>query len=145
MQIIPLQAVPSQTINTTLSGQSCTLNIYQKGIPGVAAPLLTESGFVLLTEGGQELFASPPTYVLDQALYLDLTLNGALLLSGVLCRNATAIVRNTYFGFVGDLAFYDTQGSTDPVFTGLGNGGRYILAYLSPGDIPNTTIQTLAA
>jgi hypothetical protein len=145
MQIIPLQAVPSQTLNVTLGGQSCTLNVYQKGIKGVAAPLLTESGLILLTESGQEIFATPPAYVLGHALYLDLFLNGALLLSGVICRNGTAIVRNTYFGFVGDLAFYDTQGSTDPVFTGLGNGGRYILAYLSPGDIPNATIQTLAA
>ena len=30
MQLIPLQATPSQTVNVQLSGQSCTLNVYQK-------------------------------------------------------------------------------------------------------------------
>ncbi len=29
-QIIPLRAVPSQTLNVVLDGQSCTLNVYQK-------------------------------------------------------------------------------------------------------------------
>ena len=30
MQTIPLQALPNQTIAIQLSGQSCTLNVYQK-------------------------------------------------------------------------------------------------------------------
>jgi hypothetical protein len=29
-QIIPLKAVPSQTLDVVLNGQSCTLNVYQK-------------------------------------------------------------------------------------------------------------------
>lgn len=112
MQIVPLKAVPSQTLNISLSGQSCTLNIYQK------------------------LIDSP-------VLFMDLFVAGTLILSGITCRNAAAIVRNTYFGFTGDFAFYDTQGTTDPTYTGL--GARYILAYLSPGDLPGSTVQTLAA
>ena len=64
-----------------------------------------------------------------------------LILGGVMCLNATVIVRNTYLGFVGDLAFYDMQGATDPLYTGLGS--RYVLAYLVPGDIPASTVQTL--
>lgn len=97
-QIVPLQPVPSQTLTTTLGGQSCTINVYTKGIE-------------------------------TPHLYLDLSVSGVLVLSGVICRNATAIVRNTYFGFVGDLAFYDTQGSTDPAYSALGS--RYVLAYLA--------------
>jgi len=30
MQLIPLQATPNQTVAVQLSGQSCTLNVYQK-------------------------------------------------------------------------------------------------------------------
>lgn len=30
MQQVPLQALPNQTVNVQLNGQSCTLNVYQK-------------------------------------------------------------------------------------------------------------------
>ena len=30
MQLVPLQAIPSQTVTVQLNGQSCTLNVYQK-------------------------------------------------------------------------------------------------------------------
>jgi hypothetical protein len=39
-------------------------------------------------------------------------------------------VRDEYLGFIGDLAFFDTQGMTDPDWTGLGS--RYILGYFFP-------------
>lgn len=29
MQVVPLQALPNQTLNIQLNGQSCTLNVYQ--------------------------------------------------------------------------------------------------------------------
>ena len=32
MQIVPLQATPSQNLNTSLGGQSCTINLYWKGL-----------------------------------------------------------------------------------------------------------------
>lgn len=134
MVIIPLQPVVSQTVNVVLADQSCTIDVYAKGIlaayqpPWVPAP-------------------TPPTYpapdLLASALYLDLYVSNVLVLGGIQCLNGVAIVRDSYLGFVGDLAFYDTQGATDPVYTGL--GGRYVLAYLSPGDIAGTTVQTLAA
>jgi hypothetical protein len=66
-------------------------------------------------------------------LFLDLYLNTTLLIGGVLCENLNRIVRNTYFGFIGDLCFLDTQGAQDPDYTGL--GGRYLLAYLTPTDL----------
>ena len=62
-------------------------------------------------------------------LYLDLAVNNAPIIYGVLCLNANLIVRDAYLGFSGDLAFYDTQGAQDPDYTGL--GGRYQLAYVA--------------
>ena len=66
-------------------------------------------------------------------LFIDIYLNNALLLGGSLCRNATRIIRDTYFGFAGDFAFYDTQDTSDPYYTGLGS--RYVLMYLSVADL----------
>jgi len=52
----------------------------------------------------------------------------------VLALNLNVIVRSVYFGFIGDLAFYDTQGTSDPVSTGLGS--RYVLEYFAPSELP---------
>lgn len=66
-------------------------------------------------------------------LYLDLAVGDTPILLGVICRNANRIVRYTYLGFVGDLAVFDTQGSNDPDYTGLGS--RYQLVYLEAADL----------
>ncbi len=66
-------------------------------------------------------------------LHLDLSVNDAPLIEGVLCFNLNLIVRDAYLGFVGDLVFIDNQGSSDPVYTGLGS--RFSLAYLEAGDL----------
>jgi hypothetical protein len=66
-------------------------------------------------------------------LYVDLYILDALVVAGVSALNANLIVRSAYLGFVGDLAFFDTLGSSDPVSTGL--GAQYILMYLSPADL----------
>jgi len=42
-------------------------------------------------------------------------------------------VRNTYFGFPGDLAFIDNHGTSDPTYDGLNT--RYNLLWLEPADI----------
>lgn len=65
-------------------------------------------------------------------MYLDLYVSGILVLAGVPCQNLNRIVRSAYLGFVGDLAFYDTQGTLDPSYDGLGS--RYVLLYLEPSD-----------
>lgn len=67
-------------------------------------------------------------------LYLDLYVNNELIIGGVLCENLNVIVRDAYLGFIGDLAFYDTQGDTAPVYTGLGS--RYVLEYFAPSELP---------
>jgi hypothetical protein len=72
-------------------------------------------------------------YQTDYGLYVDLYLNGQLVTGGVLCRNLKRIVRSLYFGFSGDLIFDDTQGTSDPLYTGL--GARYQLTYLEASDL----------
>lgn len=70
-------------------------------------------------------------------LFLNLYVNDALVIGGVLCEVGNRIVRSVYLGFIGDFAFYDTQPSAPPLvpdnpdqvfYTGLGS--RYFLAYL---------------
>lgn len=73
-------------------------------------------------------------YTLTTGLYVDLLVNDALVIGGVIALNANVIVRSAYLGFIGDIAFLDTQGDTDPVYTGLGS--RYILGYFSPSELP---------
>ena len=118
MLVIPVQAVPSQTFSVTLAGQSCQINVYQK------------TWYTVGPDEGQFL----PHY----AVYLDLYLNNALLIGGVICRNGVRIVRDAYFGFVGDLAFFDTQGSDDPVASGL--GARFQLLYLEAADLTEASV-----
>jgi hypothetical protein len=77
------------------------------------------------------------TIVVRQNLYglfMDLTVNDSLVIAGVICQNLNRIVRDLYFGFIGDFVFVDTQGSSDPVYTGLGT--RWLLIYLEAADLP---------
>lgn len=109
---IPLQAVPSQTMDVTLGSQDCTLRLYAKEI------------YIPTTD------AYPPAYEQIQALFLDVLVLDSLIVGGVLCRNEVGILQDAYFGFAGELAFYDTSGaSEDPVYQGLGS--RWQLLYWS--------------
>lgn len=60
-------------------------------------------------------------------LYLSLYLADVPIVTGVLARDRTWIVRDAYLGFTGDLAFIDTQGVADPDYTGLGT--RFLLVW----------------
>jgi len=68
-------------------------------------------------------------------LYLDLVVNAIPVRAGASCLNNNRIIRYKYLPFIGDLVFFDTQGSNDPDFTGL--GGRYQFAYLEAADLVN--------
>ncbi|WP_235012296.1 phage baseplate plug family protein [Caballeronia catudaia] len=59
--------------------------------------------------------------------------SGNLIMAGVLCRNLVYLVREAYFGFVGDLAFVDSAGDDDPQYSGLGTRWRllYVEAHLA--------------
>lgn len=60
-------------------------------------------------------------------VFVDVFVNDALLIGGVLARNLNRLVRSPYLGFVGDLYFFDTQGRSDPEWAGIGT--RYLLVY----------------
>lgn len=65
-------------------------------------------------------------------MYCDLYVDNVLIIGGVICQNLNRIVRDTYLGFIGDLSWNDTQGTSDPSYPGLGT--RYQFMYLQPGD-----------
>lgn len=66
-------------------------------------------------------------------LFLDLYVNNTLIIGGVVCQNLNPIVRQRYLGFNGDLMFVDTQGDSDPEYSGLGS--RYQLLYLTADEV----------
>lgn len=106
MLVVPLSAVPAQTVRVTLGGQDCRLTVRQKA-PG---------------------------------MFLDLRVSDVLLLAGVLCLDRVRLVRSTYLGFSGDLAFEDTQGRDDPTYATLGT--RHRLMYLEASDFADATTGT---
>lgn len=95
--LVPLQAVPSQTVALTLAGQQCQINVYQK------------------TTG----------------LFFDLIVNGVDIIKARICRNKALLIDAPYKGVIGDFLFYDTQGNSDPDYTGLSE--RYALLFV--GDV----------
>lgn len=99
MTIIPLQAVPSQSMSVVLAGQNCQINVYQK----------------------------------STGLFLDLYVNNEPIITAALCLDRVRLVRTTYQGFAGDLAFADTLGAVDPTYDGL--GARFQLLYLESTDL----------
>ncbi|TAM15973.1 MAG: hypothetical protein EPN65_16800 [Pandoraea sp.] len=72
-------------------------------------------------------------YQKTTGLYLDFSMNDAPVKSGILCLDRVLLIRHAYLGFVGDLAFFDTQGVSDPAYTGL--GARWQLVYLEASDL----------
>lgn len=60
-------------------------------------------------------------------LFIDISVNAVPVVTGVLCRDRTWIIRSAYHGYSGDFSFLDTQGTADPEYTGLGS--RYVLAW----------------
>ena len=68
-------------------------------------------------------------------LFLDLSVNNNVIIQGVLCQSSNYIVQSLYLGFNGDLFFFDTQGTSDPSYTGLGS--RFLLVYAAPGELPD--------
>lgn len=99
MKIIPLQAIPNQTVKVILDKQLCQINVYQK----------------------------------FYGLFVDLYVSGELIIGGVIAENLNRIVRSKYLGFIGDLCFFDTLDTEDPVdYTGLGD--QFLFCYLEDAD-----------
>lgn len=81
--------------------------------------------------GGQQ--CNLKIYELPTGLYMDVAVDNAPICTGVLCHNLNKIVRLQYLNFIGDFAFDDTQGSTDPIAAELGT--RYRLLYISEDEL----------
>lgn len=105
-QIIPVTEAPSQSITVTLAGQLCVINLYTKStnIPA---------------QNPNEIASDPtPRYENVNPCFIDLFLNGSTtpVVGGVYVRQGSLIVRDTYLGFVGDLAVLDMSGAgEDPI------------------------------
>lgn len=69
-------------------------------------------------------------YQRTTGLYVDLGISGKMVIGGVIAHDRCRIVRDPYLGFLGDLAFWDSQGTSDPNWTELNS--RYYLGYFSP-------------
>lgn len=66
-------------------------------------------------------------------MYFDLTVDGVAIVSTRIVRNKQLLLLDAkYYGFVGDFIFNDTQGDTQPTYTGLNS--RYLLYYVEAGD-----------
>ena len=84
-----------------------------------------------VTLGGQPVQLA--VYQKMFGLHMDLAVSGVPIVTGALCLNMNPVVRSIYLNFIGDLLFFDEQGTNDPDFTGLGS--RFDLFYVTPGDI----------
>jgi len=81
--------------------------------------------------GGQQTTIN--IYMKSTGMFLDVLVSNVLVVAGVICQNLNRIVRDEYLGFVGDLLWQDTQGSSDPSSPGLGT--RYQFYYLEAADV----------
>lgn len=72
-------------------------------------------------------------YQTQYQMVMDVLLNGTAIVQGQPCQNLNLIVRLEYLGFQGDFTWLDTQGTDDPIYTGIGT--RFLLVYLTPTDI----------
>lgn len=122
--VIPLIGVASQTLSSTLGNQPCAIDVFTKHIQ---VPVISGHGVSAPPQPGGSIVTAPPVYAQADPVFLNLRLNDVPVLSGVLARNNVKIVRNPYFGFVGDLSFADTEGNEDPQWPGL--GARWLLLY----------------
>ena len=68
-----------------------------------------------LNPGNNPILVDPPPYVNTNPVFVDVYLNDALLIGGVILRNKNKVVRNSYLGFTGDIVVIDTVGDEDPV------------------------------
>jgi len=130
----PVPFTPAQTpaqsasAATGLIGAGATINdLSRLGCPFSAIPLVASPAQSLTVQ----LAGQPVQLSLSQraeGLFVDVSVNGALKIGGVLCQNDNAIVRSPYLGFAGDFFFHDTQGGLGDIhFSDL--GGRVALLF----------------
>lgn len=137
MQIIPLQAVPFQTLTVTLNGQIVSLSLYTFNTPPTLEEVVDGYGNVVVDGSGLPILSLQSNAT--PSLYVDITLNGAVIVNAKLVAILQPLLATAaYQGFSGELVFVDTQNlgvqnSTQPAYAGLGS--QYQLVYLSPSDL----------
>ena len=72
-------------------------------------------------------------YQKPRGVFMDLYVSNVVVVSGVIAEDRNRIVRSAYLDFAGDFVFSDTQGNSDPYYSGLGT--RWLLLYLTPADL----------
>lgn len=86
---------------------------------------------VQIVLGGQTCAIS--LYVKNQCMFFDLAVNGTQFCYAVQCANLVSLVPTSYLGFTGWITIIDTQGTSNPVYTGLGS--RWQMLYLTQEDL----------
>ncbi len=84
-----------------------------------------------ITLGGQNCTLS--VYQKTTGLYFDLTAGGVPVSTTVRCLNEARLCEDRQYLFTGDFLFFDTQGDSDPDYTGLGS--RFVLVFLEAADL----------
>jgi len=80
--------------------------------------------------GGQNVQIS--VYLKGSNIYVDTSSNGLDISTAVIALDAVPLVPISYTGFIGNLLFTDTQGTSNPTYDGLGS--RYQLLYLTAAE-----------
>ena len=68
-------------------------------------------------------------YQKPQGVFVDINADDVEIIVGTIARDIAPLVSREYTGFVGNLLFIDTQGNSDPSYTGFGS--RFSLVYLT--------------
>jgi hypothetical protein len=85
-----------------------------------------------LTYVDNNLIFNIKLYTMSDYLYFDLGVNGTTITQTTICRNIAPLIKQRYLGYRGNFAFLDTQGQSDPVYTGLGS--RFVLLSLDEAE-----------
>lgn len=102
------------TILAVPVGTLSRLGTYTLSATSAGTPQTRVTAYVSAAHPGNEISTDPPRYENRNPVFVDLYLNDALVIGGVLLQNRNAIVRNSYFGFAGDIAVIDAEGNSDP-------------------------------
>jgi hypothetical protein len=93
----------------------------------VPLPQSANATFSAVLDGQEAIFNLTTT---DFGLFADVVYNGVPVINARLCLDRVDINPRRYNGMPQALFFADTQGTTDPIFTGFGS--RYLLVYGEP-------------
>lgn len=77
----------------------------------------------------------------NKKMYLSLWIDENEVWSGFICHDRLPLAQSRTYDFYGNLVFVDLEGSSDPVYTGLGT--RWKLFYYTPDEPLPEWFQTL--